>query len=26
MDRASMSADDKKWLDTNLARLRAQKH
>jgi len=26
MDRSSMSAEDRKWLDTNLARLRAQKH
>ena len=26
MDRGSMSAEDRKWLDTNLARLRAQRH
>jgi len=26
MDRAAMSAEDKAWLDTNLARLRAQNH
>ena len=26
MDRASMSAEDRKWLDTNLARLRARQH
>jgi len=26
MDRASMSAEDRKWLDTNLAQLRAQRH
>jgi len=26
MDRASMSAEDQKWLDVNLARLRARQH
>jgi hypothetical protein len=26
MDRGAMSAEDRKWLDANLARLRAQRH
>ena len=26
MDRASMSAEDRRWLDTNLAQLRARRH
>jgi len=26
MDRASMSAEDRKWLDSNLALLRSQRH